>query len=164
MKTGVDQDEQGSNEPELGTAEAGQVRQPANLAARMGRWSAQHRKAAIFGWFGFVFVAFALGTVTGTKQIDQATSGVGESGRVDRTLDAGFKQPAGETVLIESNALDVRDAAFKSAIADVVTRVSKVAAVKNVRSPLDDANRGQFSDSGHAALVDFDIRGDSDKA
>ena len=30
-----------------------------NLAARMGRWSARHRKIAIFGWLGFVVVAVA---------------------------------------------------------------------------------------------------------
>ena len=36
--------------------------QKRNLAARMGRWSAQHRKKAIFGWLAFVIVAFALVT------------------------------------------------------------------------------------------------------
>jgi uncharacterized membrane protein YdfJ with MMPL/SSD domain len=164
MKTRVIQDEQGSGEPESGSAETGKPRRPANLPARMGRWSAQHRKAAIFGWLAFVFVAFALGILSGTKQIDPATSGVGESGRVDRILDAGFKQPAGESVLIESETLDVKDPAFTTAIADIVARVSKVAAVENIRSPLDADNSGQFSSNGHAALVDFDIRGDADDA
>jgi hypothetical protein len=65
-----------------------------NLAGRMGRWSARHRKIAILGWFAFVIAAFALGTLSGTKQIDQDTAGVGESGRADRILDAGFEQPA----------------------------------------------------------------------
>ena len=27
---------------------------PQNLAHRMGRWSAQHRKKAVFGWLAFV--------------------------------------------------------------------------------------------------------------
>ena len=31
------------------------------LAARAGRWSAQHRRKAIFGWLAFVIVAFGLG-------------------------------------------------------------------------------------------------------
>jgi uncharacterized membrane protein YdfJ with MMPL/SSD domain len=164
MKTRVIQDEQGFGDPEPGNARPNHPRQSANVAARVGRWSAQHRKAAILGWLAFVFVAFALGILSGTKQIDPATSGVGESGRVDRILDAGFKQPAGESVLIESETLDVKDSAFTSVIADVVARVSKVAAVENVRSPLDADNSGQFSRNGHAALVDFDIRGDSDDA
>jgi uncharacterized membrane protein YdfJ with MMPL/SSD domain len=164
MKTRVIQnepDEPAKQKPAGAISEPGR---PMNLAARMGRWSARHRKAAIFGWFAFVFVAFALGILAGPKQIDPATSGVGESGRVDRILDAGFKQPAAESVLIESDALDVKDPAFKTAIGDVVARVSKLQAVKNVRSPLDADNSGQFSAGGHAALVEFEIRGDSDDA
>src|SRR5215210_1997391 len=164
MKTRVIQDEHKSSKPESDGPKMLEPTKSRNLAARMGRWSAQHRKAAIFGWFGFVFVAFALGILSGTKQIDPATSGVGESGRVDRILDAGFKQPAAESVLIQSDALDAKDAAFTTAIEDVVGRVSKLEAVKNVRSPLDPDNSGQFSGSGHAALVEFDIRGDSDDA
>jgi uncharacterized membrane protein YdfJ with MMPL/SSD domain len=164
MKTRVIPHEGEPNETELGDALTPEPKQSTNLAARMGRWSAQHRKVAILGWLAFVFVAFALGMVSGTKKIDPATSGVGESGRVDRILDAGFKQPAGESVLIESDALDVKDAAFTTAIADVVAKVSKLAVVTNVRSPLDPDNAGQFSGSGHAALVEFDIRGDSEDA
>jgi RND superfamily putative drug exporter len=164
MKPGANHHDGGANEPELGDALTPTPTQSKNLAARMGRWSAEHRKVAIFGWLAFVFVAFALGMLSGTEKIDPATSGVGESGRADRILDAGFRQPAGESVLIESDALDVKDAAFTSAIADVVARVSKLAVVTNVRSPLDPHNSGQFSRSGNAALVEFDIRGDSKDA
>ena len=161
MKTRVIQDE---HEPTPASAEVVERRQSRNLAARMGRWSARHRKTAIFGWLAFVVVAFGLGMVVGTKQIDPATSGVGESGRADRILDAGFKQPAGESVLIQSAALDVKDPAFTAAIQDVVARVSKLGAVKNVRSPLAPDNSGQLAVNGHAALVEFDIRGDADDA
>ena len=70
------------------TASSGQ---PRNLAARMGRWSASHWKTATFGWLAFVLVAFALGGMAGTKTIDPNTPGPGESGRMDRILDAGFK-------------------------------------------------------------------------
>jgi uncharacterized membrane protein YdfJ with MMPL/SSD domain len=164
MKTRVIQNEPDEPAKQTPAGATSGPERPMNLAARMGRWSAHHRKKAIFGWLAFVFVAFALGIASGTKQIDAATSGVGESGRVDRILDAGFKQPAGESVLIESNTLDVKNPAFTAAIEDVVARVSKLGAVTNVRSPLDADNGGQLAGSGHAALVDFDIRGDSDDA
>ena len=36
-----------------------------NLAARMGRWSANHWKTATFGWLAFVLVVFALGGMAG---------------------------------------------------------------------------------------------------
>jgi len=135
-----------------------------NLAGRMGAWSARHQKTAIFGWFAFVIAAFALGTAIGTKQIDEDTSGVGESGRADRILDAGFQVPASESVLIQSDSLQVTDPAFNAAIEDVVARVSALESVKNVRSPLDPENEGQVAPNEHAVLVDFQIRGDPDDA
>jgi len=135
-----------------------------NLAARMGRWSADHWKTATFGWIAFVLVAFALGGAVGTKMIDPNTGGPGESGRMDRILDAGFKQPAGESVLVESSSLTTSDAAFTAAIEDVVARVSGLAVVQDVRSPLDEGNAGQISKDGHAALVEFEIRGEADQA
>jgi uncharacterized membrane protein YdfJ with MMPL/SSD domain len=135
-----------------------------NLAARMGGWSAQHRKIAILGWFAFVIVAFALGNATGTTEIDQDTSGVGESGRADRILDAGFDLPAAESVLVQSNTLVATDPAFRAAVEDVVATVSKLDVVTNVRSPLGSNNAGQIAEDGRAALVEFDIRGDSDAA
>ncbi len=84
-----------------------QAPKPSNLAARMGRWSADHWKTATFGWIAFVLVAFALGGAFGTKMLDPNTAGPGESGRADRILDAGFKQPAGESVLVQSDSLRV---------------------------------------------------------
>jgi uncharacterized membrane protein YdfJ with MMPL/SSD domain len=135
-----------------------------NLAARMGRWSAAHWKTATFGWLALVVVAFALGGVVGTKSADPNKAGPGESGRMDRILDAGFKQPAGENVLIQSRSIRVGDPSFTAAIEDVVARVSKVAAVQDVRSPLAPGNAGQIAKGKDAALVEFDISGDKDNA
>jgi len=130
---------------------------PRNLAARMGRWSAAHWKTATFGWLACVIAVFAIGGMVGTKNIDPNKSGPGESGRMDRILDAGFRQPASESVLIQSSSLKTTDPAFAAATRDVVSRVSKQAAVENMRQPT-------ISKDGHSALVEFDIRGDSDKA
>jgi uncharacterized membrane protein YdfJ with MMPL/SSD domain len=134
-----------------------------NLAARMGRWSAAHWKTATFGWLAFVLIAFGLGGMVGTRNIDYA-AGPGESGRMDRILEAGFKQPAAEHVLIQSRLNHVDTAAFDSAIADVVERVSKIADVQDVRSPLAPGNAAQISKDGRSALVEFRIRGAKDKA
>jgi RND superfamily putative drug exporter len=130
----------------------------------MGRWSANHRKLAIFGWLAFVAVAFVLGGMISTKNIDYKTSGPGESGRADRILAAGFERPASESVLIESPTLATTDPAFASAIEDVAAGLGGLDSVTNVRSPLDPQNAGQLAESGHAALITFDIRGDADDA
>jgi RND superfamily putative drug exporter len=164
MKTRVIQDDPDEPTTERDPVELPTPRPQTNLAGRMGRWSAQHRKKAIFGWLAFVVVAFALGIVNGTTLIEQATSGVGESGRVDKLLHEEFVQPAGESVLVQSESLTVKDPAFAAAVEDVVARVSALDAVTNVRSPLDPENGGQIGQGGRAALVEFDIRGDPDDA
>jgi uncharacterized membrane protein YdfJ with MMPL/SSD domain len=140
------------------------ARHQANLAARMGRWSAGHWKTATFGWLALVVIAFAVGGQIGTKNVDPNTAGPGESGRMDRILNAGFKLPADESVLIQSRSVRAGAPAFDAAVADVVGRLSKEAAVQNVRSPLDPDNAGQIAKSRRAALVEFEIRGDKNKA
>src|SRR5437763_4888037 len=140
------------------------ARQNSNLAARIGRWSATHWKPATLGWLALVLVAFAVGSQVGTKQADPTRAGPGESGRMDRILDAGFKLPASESVLIQSRSARAGAPAFDAAVKDVVARLAKVAAVQNISSPLDPANAGQVAKGGRAALVEFEIRGDSTKA
>jgi uncharacterized membrane protein YdfJ with MMPL/SSD domain len=135
------------------------TRHHSNIAARMGRWSAAHWKTATFGWLALVIVAFGIGGMVGVKNIDPTTSGPGESGRMNRILDAGFKQPAAESVLIQSRSAQAGMPVFDAAVNDVVARVSKIAVVKDVRSPLDPANAGQVAPDRHSALVEFDIRG-----
>src|SRR3954469_15000377 len=132
-------------------------KQNRNLAARMGRWSAAHWKTATFGWLGLVLVAFAIGGQVGTKQSDPNTKGPGESGRMDQILDAGFKQPAGESVLVQNRSLQTGTPAFAAAVDDVVARLSKVAVVRNVQAP-------KIAGDRHAVLIDFDISGDKNTA
>jgi len=40
-----------------------------NLAARAARWSANHRKLAIWGWLGFVVLAVLIGSVVTQDKI-----------------------------------------------------------------------------------------------
>ena len=150
--------------PTSGAKQSRPAQRRPNLAARVGRWSAAHWKTATFGWLALVLLAFAVGSQVGTKQADPTKAGPGESGRMDRILDAGFKVPASESVLIQSRSLRAGTPAFDSAVKDVVTRLATVAAVQNIRSPLNPANAGQIAQGRHAALVEFEIRGDSKKA
>jgi uncharacterized membrane protein YdfJ with MMPL/SSD domain/pimeloyl-ACP methyl ester carboxylesterase len=139
-------------------------RKPRNLAARMGRWSAGHWKTATFGWLALVVVAFGVGGMVGVKNPDPNTSGPGQSGRMDRILHADFKRPAAENVLIQSRTAKAGTPAFDTAVKDVVARVSRQPDVQNVRSPLAPGNGNQISKDKRAALVEFEIRGEIDKA
>jgi uncharacterized membrane protein YdfJ with MMPL/SSD domain len=134
------------------------------FAARMGRWSASHRKTAVFGWLGFVVLAFVIGAMAGTKNIDPDTSMPGESGRAERILKDDFAQPARESVLVESDELTAGNAAFRAAVTDVVRTLERSPLTTDVRSPLDGENAGQVSPDKHAALVQFEMRGDADAA
>ena len=138
--------------------------QPQNVAARMGRWSASHWKTATFGWLAFVILSFVLGGVVGMKNIDPNETLPGEAGRMSQILDEGFKQPAGESVLIQSKSMAADDPRFQAAIEDVVRRVSAVDVVTDVRAPAAGGDDGLISADGRSALVQFDVRGDADAA
>jgi uncharacterized membrane protein YdfJ with MMPL/SSD domain len=128
-----------------------------SIAARAGRWSAEHRTTAIFGWLAFVVVAFVIGGALGTKNIDQYHGGTGESGRADQALGEKFKQPATERVLVQSRHGSARDAEFGAGVRDVSARLSAQPSVTNVRKPA-------LSGDGRSALVEFQLKGDRDQA
>jgi uncharacterized membrane protein YdfJ with MMPL/SSD domain len=165
MKTRVIQSEPDLAEPQR-PAEQPQPQQQTkhHLAARMARWSAQHRKIAILGWLACAALLFAVSLAAPMKKIDTDTTGPGESGRADKILATSFKQPAGESILIQSRSLAAGEAKFDAAVKAAVAAVSRLDAVKNVRSPFAAGNDGQISGDGHAALVEFQIRGDSANA
>jgi uncharacterized membrane protein YdfJ with MMPL/SSD domain len=136
-----------------------------NLAGRAGRWSAAHWKTAFFGWLLFVGAAVLLGNVVGTNKLLDSNSGDGESGRAQRILgNADFKQPATESVLIQSSTQTASDPGFIAVIHDVARTMAKTEDVTNVRSPLDPASAGQVSEDAHSAVVRFDITGKTEDA
>ena len=132
--------------------------QAKGIAARAGRWSTENRKKAIWGWLAFVVIALVIGGGVGSKELEDADTYQGESGRAEQALvDAGLDPPAGETVMIKSETLEAGDRQFDAAIADVERRIDKVAVAENVQS-------GTISKDRHAALVTFDVKGDPETA
>src|SRR4051812_24117559 len=134
-------------------------RTPMNLAARAGRWSANHRKTAIWGWLAFVLVALVAGSASGMKTIADSDSGNGESGRADKTYARAFPEKQSETVLVQSATLKVSDPEFKAAIQDVKGHISKTGAATSVT-----VGSGAISADRHTALVQFDIPDDHGQA
>ena len=132
-----------------------------HYAARIAAWSGRHRKKAIWGWLGFVLVVFALGNAAGTTQISDVDQYSGESHRAEQALDGAGMRPVEEVVLVQSDKLTVKDPEFQAAVGDVTARLSNYGRFENVASPL--ARGGDVSADGHAALVNFQIAGDSDR-
>ncbi|HET6697127.1 MAG TPA: MMPL family transporter [Gaiellaceae bacterium] len=127
-----------------------------NLAARMGRWSAAHRKTAIFGWLAFVVVAVALGSVVGTKTLDPADAEAGDTRRALQIVDnGGFDNTVDESVFIEHGSLSASSPEFKVVVDDVVAELNAAEGVSRVRSPLDDPKL--VSPDGQAVLVQYEL-------
>ena len=132
-----------------------------NLAHRMGRWSGTHPWTAILGWMAFVVVSFFIGTSLVTqKTLKQSEQGVGESGRAAKVLDKAFpttETPAGEMILVQTRSGRLATADLNAVARDVRERVGGLSTVANIQAP-------QHSKDGRAALIRFDVRGDSEKA
>src|SRR5215207_10033384 len=139
-----------------------------SLAARAGRWSAQHRKRAIVGWILFVVLATVIGGAVGQRMLADEDMGNGESRTADQAVAAaGFPKESGEQVLVEARGghkLTVRDGEFTAAVGDVVTKLKATPHVKEVESPYAKGNEGQLSKDETAALVTFKIAGEDDVA
>jgi uncharacterized membrane protein YdfJ with MMPL/SSD domain len=133
-----------------------------NLAARMARWSSKHRKKAFWGWLVFVVLSFAIGLSMGSNLISDVDNFNGESHDAEVALHQAGLRPQSETVFIQSDTHTVKDPQFKAAVQDVAAHLRKVAYVQSVKSPLD--GESEVSKDGHAALVDFDVEGDSTEA
>ncbi len=63
-----------------------------NLAARMGRWSANHWKTAVFGWVAFVVASVVIGGQVGTKYLETDDLAVGEAATATEIIESGFPQ------------------------------------------------------------------------
>jgi uncharacterized membrane protein YdfJ with MMPL/SSD domain len=133
-----------------------------NLAARMARWSSRHRKKAFWGWLAFVIVAFGIGNALGSNLISDVDNFNGESHDAEVALENAGLRPQSEVVFIQSDRFTVKDPQFRAAVEDVTSQLPKVPYVQDVKSPLE--GESAVSDDGHAALVDFDVAGDSTEA
>lgn len=134
------------------------------FAARPHGWSARHRWAAVGIWLLFVVLAMGLGSAAGRVDVDESDQLKGETHTAATIIDdAGIKEPAGETVLIQSKGASVTstDSEFRATVAAVVKAVEGTGRVTDVTSPYDTKT---ISKDGRSALVQFDMRGDAETA
>ncbi|WP_425244935.1 MMPL family transporter [Streptomyces sp. NEAU-NA10] len=134
------------------------------IAARAGGWSARHRWAAVGIWVLFVVLAMGLGSAAGRVDVKDSDQLKGETHTAAKIIeDAGIEEPASETVLVQAKdkGLKATDAEFRQAVEAVVKAVEGTGKVTDVTSPYDTQT---ISKDGRSALVQFDMRGDSDTA
>ncbi|MFF2999177.1 MMPL family transporter [Streptomyces sp. NPDC057950] len=134
------------------------------IAARAGGWSARHRWAAVGIWVLFVVLAMGLGSAAGRVDVNESDQLKGETHTAAKIIeDSGIKEPSSESVLIQAKDGNVTstDAEFRGAVAAVVEAVGATGKVTDVTSPYDTKT---ISKDGRSALVQFDMRGDSETA
>jgi uncharacterized membrane protein YdfJ with MMPL/SSD domain len=135
-----------------------------NLAARAGRWSAQHRKTAVLGWILLVVIATFAGSNVGQKELASSEMGNGESKRSEQIIEAAdFPHTAGEQVLIQGKSTD--DPQVTAAVKDVVQRLEGIDGVTDIESPLVREHRAAtVSEDGRSVVVNFNLPGVEDEA
>ncbi|MGW2519375.1 MMPL family transporter [Streptomyces sp. NPDC001617] len=134
------------------------------MAARAGGWSARHRWAAVGIWVLFVVLAMGIGSAAGRVDLKDSDQLNGETHTAAKIIDdAGIKEPASETVLIQAKdgRLKATDAEFRAAVGAVVKAVDGTGKVTDVKSPY---TTDTISKDGRSALVQFDMRGDAETA
>ena len=167
MKSRVIQNEPPPSRHKVPDVASAQMQRAMNIAGRMGGWSARHWKTAVFGWLACVIVLFAFGNmVVGFKQLDINDAGVGQSHKADQILKKAFPEraPQTEIVLVQSLSRTVDDPAFRATVADVIGSVKSSPAIKSLDSPYDPAHASLISDDRHAAMVQWEMKGDADQA
>lgn len=131
----------------------------ARAVRRAAGASARFRKTAVVLWILLVVGCVAGGAMTGTKQLTEAQSGIGQSASADnRISDAGLKDPAVESILVKSS-----DAGrTRTAAADLERRVKALPQVAAVHGQAD--TPALSTAGGKAVLVQASLRGDPDDA
>jgi uncharacterized membrane protein YdfJ with MMPL/SSD domain len=126
---------------------------PKGIAARAGRWSAEHRFKAVSIWLVLVALAVFAGGAVGTETLSDEEYGVGESQQADKALADGFNDAADETVLIQG--ADVESPEFRGAVDQLIAELEGTENVTEVVSPYDD--QSAIAENGQAALVTYEV-------
>jgi len=135
-----------------------------NIAARAGRWSAKHRKIAIWGWLSFVILAVLIGGSIGTRTLTDAEDGVGESGRAEAVTAQNFPESASEQVLIKAPAGGSNQSpGFRAVAADLARELRATPHVSHVEYPFAPGSRGLLSSDNRSGLVIYRLAGNEDE-
>ena len=134
------------------------------FAARAGRWSAQHRKTAIWGWIAFVAVAFVIGGAVGVKKPTDYI-GPGDSGRADQLALDHFPKDESESILVQApKGGSAKDANVRKAVDDAIAAVSTQATRGRGQVAVRRrATRTRSPRTAAPSSSSFKVRGDEDQ-
>jgi RND superfamily putative drug exporter len=134
-----------------------------NIISRAARWSAAHRKTAIFGWLAFVVASIVIGGAVGQNKMTDADQYPRESGRAQHALQDARMEPNTEMVLVQAqHGSSVRSPEYRAAVGSLTKRLEATPHVKAVRSPL--KGEAPVAKDGRTALVEYEVSGSLEEA
>ena len=131
----------------------------ARAVLALSRTASRRPRRAIGLWVLLVVGCLVAGGLTGTKSLDEAESGVGDSGVAARQVaDAGLRAPATEVVLVRTGSA----AGTARVVRDLTDALGRTEGVADARGPVGDGPRDAAlrTDGGRAVLVTATLRGD----
>ncbi|MGP0051580.1 MAG: MMPL family transporter [Solirubrobacteraceae bacterium] len=131
----------------------------ARLVRAAARGASRRPKLTVALWIGLIVACIALGSLSGTRNLSDAASNVGQSAQAQaRLLTAGIEDPASEDVLVRSTSAE-RTA---SAVAALTARARALPSVRSVENAGTTPSLSRAG--GRTQLVVVTLRGDPDDA
>ena len=128
--------------------------------ARLSSFASRRAVIVLVGWTVMVSSLSMVGGWVGTTTMTPQELEVGGSATARAMLaSAGFPDRASEHLLVSSRSRTVADAAFSGALTAIVHAIRKLPVVTAISSPLDPRSETLVAEHGHAARIDFQLRG-----
>ncbi|MEU7582055.1 MMPL family transporter [Streptomyces sp. NPDC041068] len=120
---------------------------------KVASWSALHPGRAIAGWFVFVALCLALGSLVGTNSAGDKDYWVGEAGRAESiATDGDLQHKSAERIMVTNKSDAPLGAEARSAAKDVAARMKKLDPVLHVADPV-------RSENGKMLMVEVTLKG-----
>src|SRR5271170_6770277 len=111
--------------------------QKLGIVARVGRWTARHRRATVIGWLVLLVVALGASVALGSKFANNFSLPGTESQRAIDLLKRDFPSQAGDAdqIVVAARQGSVADAAVRARVTPMLAAVAQLPHVTGVVSP-----------------------------
>jgi putative drug exporter of the RND superfamily len=132
------------------------------IVARVGDWSARHRRIVLGGWIVVLIASLGLSSAVGSNYSNNFSLKGTESQRAVDLLKRHFPAQSGDSdqIVLHARTGSVTEAAVRARVTPVLAEISRLPHVSGVVSPYSAAGAHAVSSDGQIALatVNFDQR------
>jgi RND superfamily putative drug exporter len=140
----------------------GAQQQRLGIVARVGRWTAAHRRVVLLGWIVALVGAFGASSAAGTNYSNSFSLKGTDSQRAIDLLKHDFPAQSGDSdqIVFHTRTGSVTEAAVRARVAPALAQIARLPHVSGVVSPYSPAGARAISRDGQIAFatVSFDQR------